>query len=222
MKIEKLTENKIRIIIDIDELNNKNISLKSLSQNSTDAQNLFAEILSEAEKKVGFKVSGSRLLIEAFSTSEGTVVITFTKIKLDNILSFGKPKTLKYRRKVPCSSCKNAVYEFDSFDEFCNFCTYLNNSHVSDLKGFAKITSLYEYNSKYYLTFSGINIDFEHIAFFYASISEFAKLISNSNTFESKLVEHGNCIFKRNAIKNCIKYFSNSRKNEIQTKGKHF
>lgn len=37
MKIEKLTDNKIRIIIDIDELSKKNIDIHNLSQNSEKA-----------------------------------------------------------------------------------------------------------------------------------------------------------------------------------------
>lgn len=37
MKIEKLTDNKIRIIIDLDELSEKNIDINSLSKNNDKA-----------------------------------------------------------------------------------------------------------------------------------------------------------------------------------------
>ena len=67
---------------------------------------------------------------------------------------------------------------------------------------------LYEYNSKYFLVFSDINTDFKDISLFYTSISEFAKLVSNSSCFYSRLIEYGNVIFKGNAIKNGIKYFA--------------
>ena len=39
-------------------------------------------------------------------------------------------------------------------------------------------------------------------------ISEFAKLASNSPSFIATLSEYGNILFKNNAIKNGINYFS--------------
>lgn len=81
MKIEKLTENKIRIIINLDELSNQNIDIKSLIKNDEKSHILFDNILKEAEKQVGFTVKNCRLLIEAFSTSEGLLVFTLTKYK---------------------------------------------------------------------------------------------------------------------------------------------
>ena len=83
MKIEKLTDNKIRIIIDLDELSEKNIDINSLSKNNDKAHLLFQTLLNEAEKQVGFKVQNCRLLVEAFSTADGYVVFTLTKYKND-------------------------------------------------------------------------------------------------------------------------------------------
>lgn len=208
MKIEKLTENKIRIIMNTNELNDKNMDLQSLAQNTDMAQALFRSILEEAKKQVGFVVNDSKLLVEAFSTSDGLFVITFTKFK-NTIDSQNKlAKKVYFKRKTPCKLCKNAIYEFRGFDEFCSFCTYANNSKLSDLKKLAKNISLYEYHSLYYLVFTDINPDFAFLNLFYASISEFAKMISSSISYKSKLDEHGKIIFKSNAIKNGIKYFA--------------
>lgn len=206
MKIEKLTDNKIRIIIDLDELSDKNIDIHSLIENNDKAHLLFQTILNEAEKQVGFKVQNCKLLVEAFSTKDGYVVFTLTKYKNDSSHS---PKKVKYRRKTLSNTYKNAIYKFNNFDEFCNFCTYCNSSKLSDLTGFAKNISLYEYNNFYYLIFTNINISFNYNNLFYTSISEFSNLISNSLIFKSKLMEHGRVIFKANAIKNGIKYFVN-------------
>lgn len=199
MKIEKLTENKIRIILNIDDLAKKNISLSKLSQNTDEAQKLFKSILKEAEKEVGFNTSDSKLMIEAFASTDGFFVVTFTK--LDSSPDLFKSKKPKAKRKSPCFSCNNAIYKFDSFEEFCNFCTYLNSIKLDDLKKFAKCISLYEYNSTYFLVFSDINRDFTLSGKLYVAISEFAKLVSNSDKFKSKLVEYGKVVFKNNAIK---------------------
>lgn len=211
MKIEKLTENKIRIILDIDELARKNVDFLSLTKNTEIAQKLFKKILKQAEKEVGFNADDAKLLIEAFVSADGFFIITFTKLSSKQDAPIGSPLKLRVRRKsspnLSYSSSLTAIYEFESFEDFCNFCTYINNSKLSDLKAFSKTIVLYEYNSKYFLAFSGINKDFEYISLFYSSISEFAKLASNSSCFYSMLSEYGKVIFKGNAIKNCVKFF---------------
>ena len=207
MKIEKLTENKIRIIITLDELPEKNIDLKNLDGKDANTFSLFQSILTEAEKQVGFKVKNCKLLVEVFFTSEGYVIFTLTKYKNEPNLD-NSPKKLKFKRKSIVNSYKNAVYKFNNFEEFCNFCTYCNSSKLSDLKDLAKNISLYEYKNIYYLIISHINIDFQYSDLFYTSISEFSNFVSNSLVFKSKLTECGKVIFKTNAIKNGIKYFS--------------
>lgn len=207
MKIEKLTENKIRIIFNIDELTKENIDLVSLAHDKETSEHLFKSILKQAEKEVGFDAGNSKLLIEAFFLAEGFFVITFTKLVSENTSISSTPLKVKAKRKIANTSCKTAIYEFSIFDDFCNFCAYINNLKLGNLKNFSKHISLYEYKSKYFLIFSDINLGFEHISLFYTSISEFAKLVSNSENFYSKLIEYGNIVFKTNAIQNGIKYF---------------
>lgn len=207
MKIEKLTDNKIRIILNTDELQAQNIDLKSLVSNTDMAQSLFKNILKRAEKEVGFVVADSKLLIEAFVSSEGCFIVTFTKFKSDIKTNNSKKSKLKVKKRTPFTSSKSVIFIFNDFDEFCNLCTYINNCYLDDLGKIAKKIVLYEYNSKFYLSISDINTALESLSSFYGSISEFAKMITNSSNFESKLVEHGKLIFKHNAIKNGIKYF---------------
>ena len=204
MKIEKLTDNKIRIILNTDDLLKKNIDVKSLINNTDIAQDLFKQILKCAEKEVGFVVADSKLLIEAFVSSEGFFVITFTKFKSDIKNTGNKKSKLKVKRKTLYPSCKNVAFMFNNFEEFCNFCTYLNN--INFTTKLAKKIILYEYNSRYYLVLSNIT-DTIDISPFYTAISEFAKIVSDSTNFECKLLERGKIIFKNNAIENGIKYF---------------
>ena len=208
MKIEKLTDNKIRIILDIDDLIKKNIDIHSLVKDNAQSQKLFKKILTEAKKEVGFDTQDCRLLIEAFISSEGFFVVTVTKLINDSTLTTLSTARPKAKRKNLNNTCHTAIYEFNSFEDFESFCTYLNNTKDFNIKGFAKKISFYEYNSQYFLIFSEIDSNFKKSAFLYTSISEFAKLSSNSMLFESKLFEYGKAIFKNNAIQNGIKYFS--------------
>lgn len=204
MKIEKLTDNKIRIIVNIDELSKK-LDIKDLIKNDDESFLLFQNLLKEAEKQVGFTVQGCRLLVEAFSTSEGFIVFTLTKHKIE---SNSQNKKLKIKRKSLNNCYSNAIYKFNTFEDFCNFCTYCKKSPLSKMKNFAKNISLYEYNNLYYLIFFNINENYKHKKLFYITIAEFSNLVSTSLVFKSNIVEHGNVIFKTNAIENCIKHFS--------------
>ncbi len=70
MRIEKITENKIRIILNMQDLKEKNIDLHSFMSNSIESQDLFYDMLDRAEKEVGFKTKDYKLMIEALAAPE--------------------------------------------------------------------------------------------------------------------------------------------------------
>ena len=98
MKIEKITENKIRIILNMDDLEENNIDLHSFMSNPVDSQNLFIDILDKAEHEVGFSTKDCKILIEAIASSDGHFVFTITKYKSDQDTSKPKKKNLTITR----------------------------------------------------------------------------------------------------------------------------
>ena len=208
MKIEKLTENKIRVILNLEDIKSKNLDLHSFMSNSVQSQDFFRDMLNKAEEEVGFTTSNCRLLIEALASIEGDFIFTITKFasSANDLVENNKKKVIVKRKTVSLS--KNTVtYAFNSFDEFCNFCTFIHNSNLKDLKQLSKHISLFNYNTKYYLVIANIDTNFQYLNNFYASISEFAKLVNHSKNFEAKLLEHGKLIFKNNAINKGIEFF---------------
>ena len=85
MKIEKLTENKIRIILNIEDLETNNIDFESVLNNTPETQTLILSILNQAEKEVGFYTKDSKILIEALASFDGNFIFTITKLKLVKI-----------------------------------------------------------------------------------------------------------------------------------------
>ena len=67
MQIEKITENKIKIILNIQDLQEKNIDLHSFMSNSIESQDLFYDMLDKAEKEIGFETKDYKLIIEALA-----------------------------------------------------------------------------------------------------------------------------------------------------------
>ena len=173
-----------------------------------ESQKLFLEMLLKAEKELGFYTEGYKLLVEAFSSSDGVFVFTITKYVEKTTLPPNKLK-VKPKKKIKNVNPKSntSIYKFANFEEFCDFCTAINNITKFNSKQLAKTISLYLFNDTYYLILSNINTNYMYVSTFYSTISEFATLTSHSETLKMKLFEHGKAIMKRNAIETGIKYF---------------
>ncbi len=209
MKIEKLTENKIRVILNTEDIPEPNLDTYTMMSKSCKTEGLFFEILQKAEKEVGFYTDGCKLLIEAFSSSEGFLVFTITKYTYKDLqeeLDICKKK-VKVKRKNINYSTKQSIYAFNNFDEFCSFCNSLKNNYEFNSKDLSKKISLFLYNDIYYLLIKNINTNYKYKKLFHSLALEFGKQIFYSNSFENKLLEHGNIIIKKNAIDTGIKYF---------------
>lgn len=202
MKIEKLTENKIRVIIPSEELGEKNLNVHNLMTKAIETQDIFLKILKKAEKEVDFHTDGYKLLIEAFSSSEDIFVFTITKYLTDNNT---KKKKLVAKRKS-FNSSSQVICQFNNFDTFCEFCNYINSLHKINISKLSKNTALYLWKGNYYLVFNNINLNNANL--FYSSLSEFGKLLSFSKHFEAKLLEHGKIIIKKNALDIGINFFT--------------
>lgn len=209
MKIEKLNENKIRIILSNKDLLEKNINFNSFMSNSAEAQDLFLDMLEEAEERVGFVTKDYKIKIEALAMADGDFVLTITRFnqKDSSDATLGqKSKKVTAKRKVAPLDSESLVYEFNSFDDFCLFSSFV--APIKELGNIAKSTQLYTYNSKYYLLFTKLNHEHPYIRNFYTLITEFGTFINHSDLFASKLHERGKLIIKNNAIKICTKHFS--------------
>lgn len=204
MHIEKLTENKIRIILNMQDLQEKNIDLHSFMSNSIESQDLFYDMLDKAEKEIGFKTKDYKLMIEALATSEGNFILTVTRIVPEKDLK----KKLRVKRKTPNISTNLSVYKFDTFDEYWEFCSSLITNTKIDTYTFLKKSALYLYKSNYYLCLYVNEKDISSFKSVHYLIIEFALHVNNSNLFERKLKEYGKVIFKTNAIQNCVKHFT--------------
>lgn len=209
MKIEKLTENKIRIIINQNEFKNQNINLHNFLFKNIESQDLFLKILSKAKKEVDFDVEGCKLLIETFSSSDDILVFTITKYMetdVENSKSFSRKKILSVKKKFINTNDDFKIFEFESFDDFCDLCEIISKSNII-LKNICKNNSLYFYNNTYYLLIENLNILNPHFTSFSNYLLEFSISLPYSKNFGVKLKEHGKVVIKKNAINVGIKNF---------------
>lgn len=210
MKFEKVNENKIRITLSIRDLEEKDIDFHDFMSNSIETQELFLDMLEEAEEKVGFKTRDCKVKIEALAMTENSFVLTVTRVLPD-----GNKKTLyaipkkkpKAKRKVNNINEPCLVYKFNSFDDYCNFIEYMARNVLVDSVNLAGNICLYTYNDGYYLVLSNLNTEYKNISGFFTAITEFAVYIPEPDLYVHRIYESGNLFIKNNAFKKSFSYF---------------
>ena len=206
MKFEKLNENKIRITLTIQDLAEKEIDFHVFMSNSAEAQDVLLDMLEQAKKETGFDPEDYNLKVEALVMADTNFIFTITKLPPEEKSKISKRKfTVKRKNIVPSST--QAVYCFNSFDDFNDFLVFLSKNTLFNYKKLAKSITLYEYKEKYYLLMNNINTEFIDKIKFYTCITEFAKCVTNSKVFASKLKECGTLIMKNNALEIVFKHF---------------
>ena len=203
MKIEKLTENKIRITLNLNDLEEEHIDLHSFMSNSPESQALFYNLLNQAEKEVGYYTKDYKLMIEAIAIPEGNFILTVTRLPEKE----QSKKQVKIKRKTSTVNEGLVIYSFNSFDDYCEFCKYLSLHLKSESYLKLKKVSLCLYNSKYYLCIHINKSNLPIVKAINCEISEFGNSVNNPDLFERKLLEYGKVIFKTNAILNCVRVF---------------
>lgn len=209
MKFEKLSENKLRIILSMKDLEEKDINFHDFMTNPLETQDLFLDMLEEAEEQVGFNTRNYKVKIEALAMTDMDFIVTVTRMTPDTdqtTLSSPKKK-FKVRRKQIKSELKQVVYRFNSFDDYCYFLQYLHQNAFHSAINIAKNISLYLYKSQYYLILNNINTQHTDLKKFYSCIVEFATCINNPDLFISKLLECGHLVVKNNALKTGLNHF---------------
>lgn len=206
MKFEKLNENKIRITLTIQDLAEKEIDFHVFMSNSAEAQDVLLDMLEQAKKETGFDPEDYNLKVEALVMADTNFIFTITKLPPEEKSKISKRKfTVKRKNIVPSST--QAVYCFSSFDDFNDFLVFLSKNTLLNYRKLAKSITLYEYKEKYYLLMNNINTEFINKIKFYTCITEFAKYVTNSKVFASKLKECGTLIMKNNALEIGFKHF---------------
>lgn len=79
MKIEKINENSISLVLQSEDLQNRNLKLADLSYGSEKAKNLLIEIMDLAKTQVGFNPDAP-LAVEAVPLKDGAIKLIVTKV----------------------------------------------------------------------------------------------------------------------------------------------
>lgn len=201
MKIERFGENRIRIFVSYDDLEERDIDLDAFSYNSPETQELFWDLMEQAELELGFEAHESQLCIEAVSDVDQGFVITITRIDEENefesiqkfIKNRYKRKDLSVKKKTTSICSTMLIYAIESFDDLC----FLAKA-VKPL--FAGRSKAYSLEDNYYLVLSSIEGNISDQNKFDSILSEYADKMSSVDFFEGYLNEYGKLLVGNDAI----------------------
>lgn len=209
MKIERVNENKIKVRITDNDLQARNIDINSLNYNSLAAQELFWDMIEQAEAELGFETSGAQIVIEAMPESDGGYAVIITKLEEDDDFEtihnyikdkLSTKKNVKIKKKRHDSKVFTTafLYSFYSFDDVCELCKAISDDYKGD-------SALYKYKETYYLMITLNKFETSSITEF--TLNEYGNKVHNVMLYEGLLNEYGTKIIDKNAIEIISSYF---------------
>lgn len=208
MKIEKISDNKIKITISLDDLEERNIDLDSLNYNSPAAQELFWDMMEQAEIQFGFNVSDSQLVIEPVPDSDDGFIITITRVEDEEdfesihkyIKNRYKKNDLKVKRKNRKVFSSLVIYSFSDFDDLCALAKKIGPVYCGE-------SSIYKLKDTYFLVLSKNSFNSSGTKALETLFSEYGHKVNNAVFFEGYLNEYAEKIIEYNAVEVLSNYF---------------
>ena len=223
LKIERVSDNQVKFILDNSDLLEKNIKITELAYGSEKTQVLFREMLDRAYAECGFEVENVPIMIEAIPVASDSIIIIVTKVanggdieaKFNNF--FQKPNE---HNKMPRNNSdlgarmanpfvnppakqppapkrpprENVyVYSFKQIDDAISLC-----ARLADI--FDGQSSMYKYNDKYFMVFDNRRVT-RSTRGLQSILNEYGKKHVSGEITKFYLTEHGETMIAKDAVR---------------------
>jgi len=201
MRIERINENKLRVFVTLEDLADRDIDLNAFNYDAPETQELFWELMEQAEVELGFDSTATNLSVEAMTDMEHGFVITITRIdeegEFESIQKFiknrYKKKDLTVRQKATAIISTVSIIQFDLFDDMAEAC-----KNILPYKTGSSI--VWKCDQLYYLVLYGMDAELKSKNRFDDILSEYGQIIQNTQYFEGYLNEYGQKFITADAI----------------------
>ena len=201
MRVEKLGENKVRIYLSYEDLNDRGIDRDEIWQNGGRVQDLFWEMMENAYEEVGFEIAGP-IAVEAFTMpTEGIVVIVTQLPSFPHGAGERVPEEeLDDAEANAATADLNEAFIF----VFHDFEDVVRDAHsLRTHEGIGG--SLYHYKNRYHLYFDEEGINEDLYDTIWSILHEYGEL---SSTTKAMLDEYGKLVMDGHAIETLTDHFS--------------
>lgn len=187
MRLERLTYNKIKVFLTLDDLDERGISKEEMWQDLPKVHELFRDMMLEADDELGFKADGP-IAVEVFSLPAQGMVVIVTKGQSTNEDEDYDDEFLELQVTMDISD--DIFYEFDGFDDLIALTSRL---YPLGVKG----GEIYHYNGRYYASFEEEDYERLDVDMFVALLSEFG---SPSTITKWRVREYGKLILDDDSV----------------------
>lgn len=209
MKIERISENQLKLTLTKADLVERNIQLEDLISPSEKTQKLFRDIMEQTLEEYDFITDNTPVMVEAAPAGMEGIMIIITKVDAEGkgkqtpsmeMLSQVKDprkfkkKPLDVAEEKDVTSNKLLIYSFDSLDVASKAALHLNTVYQGE-------SSLYKSNDRFFLvlqidTYSADH-NIEHLQFI---LEEYGQKHVSTSLSKYYLLEHGESLIAEGAV----------------------
>lgn len=220
MKIEKINNNQIKCVLNKGDLTSRQIKVSELAYGTDKAQELFKDMMSQANDEFGFEANDMPLMIEAVPLSADSIMLIITKVDNpddieDKFTNLPVPSSRTFKKKekleteepveqlpvVEKNDVKDElidvfyVYTFNNMDDISRASAQINDFSFSKSMLFKD-----ESNGTYFLTIVADNIPRWANRIIRGTLSEYGDTVHYRHSALSYFQEHFDTIVKDNAV----------------------
>jgi adapter protein MecA 1/2 len=200
MKIERLSQDKIRIFLTFDDLTERGIQKDDMWREIPKVHELFSEMMDQAYSELGFDPSGP-LAVEVFALPAQGMVVIVTRGKLDlyaNSDAYDDQEAEEvYEMEVTLEQSDLICYAFKDFEDLLQGAKVINPLLMEG-------GILYSYKGKYILQLEPIDLEEAKYQALIAVLSEYGEA---SSVTRAVLEEYGKVIISDDAVKVLCHHF---------------
>ncbi|MCR4440998.1 MAG: adaptor protein MecA [Peptococcaceae bacterium] len=194
MKIRKINDDKVQIIITNQDLEERDFKKWELMPISPKAQELFQDILDMAYEECGFEIEeDSQLMVEAYPLSIDSFVVVMTKVRAsygNDHISFFLPNQQGCEEDEESPERGTSqVWVFSDLEACSQACSRIEPDYI-------EASSLYKLEGQYYLTLSILPKTQPSVT---AILGEYSEWVPYDEAF---LKEYGLLLIARDAVAN--------------------
>ncbi|WLD91854.1 genetic competence negative regulator [Alkalihalobacillus sp. AL-G] len=195
MRLERLTYNKIKVFLTLDDLHERGISKEEMWEDLPKVHELFRDMMLEADDELGFKADGP-IAVEVFSLPAQGMVVIVTKSHATNEEEEYDDDFLELQVTLDISD--DVFYEFKAFEDIISLADRLYPLGTSG-------GEIYYFQDRYYVSFEESDYENIDVEMFVALLSEFG---NPSTITKWRVKEYGKSIMSEQAMEQVDRYFS--------------
>lgn len=213
MKIERISENQLKLTLTKDDLKERDIKLEDLITPSEKTQKLFRDIMEQALDEEDFVAENTPLMVEAVPMGTEGIMIIVTKVnnkdKKDSGDLLQQAQESRRWKKKPLDTLEHAeeknsdilIYSFSALDDVIHVSLRLDGSFKGE-------SGIYKNEGKYFLVLQGDTYTAEESsAELELILKEYGQKHISTPLAKYYLLEHGETIIANKAVKALAKTF---------------